>query len=120
MRYVMIALGLALLVFLVMDFNSRTAELSRLRAERDAVQTEHSSLQATVLSLEGQLALATSDAAVEQWAYENHLARPGDVPIVPVEPIRVTPTPLPRVTPVVKETSNLERWWALFFDSPMP
>ena len=120
MRYVLVVLGLALLVYLVMDFNSRTAELSRLRADKEVVQAQHDSLEATVTALNAQMAVATSDSAVQQWAYENHMARPGDVPVVPVEPLRVTPTPAPR--PVVKQlvVTNLERWLALFIDSPTP
>jgi hypothetical protein len=116
MRYVIIVLALALLVYLVIDFNNRTADLSHLRTEQGVVNGELQVRQATKDALEAQIAYATSDRAVEEWAYENHLVRPGDVAIIPVQPAGATPTPQPRPAVTVTSESNLERWINLFFD----
>jgi hypothetical protein len=118
MRYVVVVVSLVLLAYLVMEFNSRTAELNRLRAEREAVSARLESKQATKAALEAEIAYATSDAAAIKWGYENHMARPGDYVVVPVQALQVTPTPAPRPVITTPEVSNLQRWLSLFIDSP--
>jgi uncharacterized protein (DUF58 family) len=119
MRYVVLVLALVVMIYLVMDFNSRTAELTRLRAEREIVSTRLVSRTETRAALEAQIAYATSDAAVIEWAYQNHLARPGDNVVIPMQPAASTPVPTPKPTVVITEVSNLERWLTLFID-PAP
>jgi hypothetical protein len=118
MRYVVLVVSLVLLAYLVMEFNSRTAELNRLRSERDAVNARLESKQATKAALEAEIGYATSDAAAIQWGYENHMARPGDYVVVPVQAIQVTPTPAPRVVVTTAEVSRIQRWLSLFIDAP--
>ena len=116
MRYVLIAILLVLMAFLVMDFNSRTAELSRLTSEHAVVKSELDNSAGTRAALEEQIAYATSEAAVYEWAYENHMIRPGDYPVVPVEAGQATSVPAP-LQPVSQPTmTNLDRWLLLFFD----
>ena len=84
---VLILVGFAVLVFLVMDFNSRMAELRRLTAEKEDVSARVTSLVETQDSLETQVAYATSEAAVYYWAYNfEHLGKEGDVLVVPIQP----------------------------------
>ena len=118
MRYVVLVITLVLLAYLVMEFNGRTAELNRLRSEREAVSARLESKQATKSALEAEIAYATSDAAAIKWGYENHMARPGDFVVVPVQPLQVTPTPAPRVVVATTEANNLQRWLSLFVDTP--
>jgi hypothetical protein len=118
MRYVVLVVSLVLLAYLVMEFNSRTAELNRLRSEREAVNARLESKQATKAALEAEIGYATSDAAAIQWGYENHMARPGDYVVVPVQAIQVTPTPAPRVVVTTAEVSRIQRWLSLFIDAP--
>ena len=120
MRYVLIILALALLVYLVIDFNNRTADLSHLRAEQAVVKEQLDIRQATKSAFEAQIAYATSDRAVEEWAYENHLVRPGDIAIIPVQPAESTPVPTPRPVLTTTPESNLDKWLSLFFDPPEP
>jgi hypothetical protein len=115
MKYVVLVVSLVLLAYLVMDFNSRTAELNRLRAEQEAISTRLESRESTKSALAVEIAYATSEAAVAQWAYQNHMAKPGDFVIVPVNPVQVTPTPAPKPTVVVTPVSNIQHWLALFF-----
>jgi hypothetical protein len=120
MRNVAIVIILVILAFLVLDFNTRTAELSRLRSEHERVNIEHEAKIQTISALEEKIAYATSEAAVNQWAYENHRIRPGDIPVVPVENAVATALPTPRPVATQAQISNLDRWLLLFFDPEKP
>jgi cell division protein FtsB len=119
-RYIIIILGLALLVLLIRDFNSRMADLRRLTVEHEHISAEVTSLAATKTYLEEQLEYAQSDDAVRQWAYEQgKLAQPGDIVVVPipvegeVEEAEPTPEPEPEIV------QNWQLWLALFVDPPL-
>ena len=116
MRYVILVVVLVVAAFLVMDFNSRTADLNRLTTEHAVVKAEMEKKAGTKAALEGQIAYATSEAAVYEWAYENHMVRPGDYPVVPVDAAQATATPTPRSTPDQRVMSNPDRWLLLFVD----
>ena len=116
MKYVVIVVVLVILAFLVMDFNSRTADLSRLTSEHAVVKAEMDVKEETKTALEGQIAFATSEAAVYKWAYENHMVRKGDIPVVPVQGIQVTAVVAPAPLPTQPAMSNAERWLLLFVD----
>ena len=116
---VLILVGFAVLVLLVMDFNSRMAELRRLTAEKEDVSARVTSLVETQVSLETQVAYATSEAAVFYWAYNfEHLGKEGDVLVVPIQPQGSVPqpTPIPEVTPEVIQ--NWQVWLSLFVEQP--
>ena len=108
--------ALVLLMLLMMNLNSRLSEYFRLSNTRDKLGAEVGDLRATKLALDTQVAFATSDRAVEEWARsEAHLARPGDKVIIPVTPVGQTPVPQVQVTPTVQSADNWQVWWALFF-----
>ena len=116
---VVIIVGFTVLVLLVMDFNNRMAELRRLTAEKEDVSARVTSLVETQLSLETQVAYATSEAAVYYWAYNfEHLGKEGDVLVVPIQPTGSLPqpTPTPAITPQVIQ--NWQVWLSLFVDQP--
>ena len=116
---VIILVGFAVLIFLVMDFNSRMAELRRLTAEKEDVSARVTSLVETQDSLKTQVAVATSEAAVYYWAYNfERLGREGDVLVVPIQQAGSTPqpTPTPAVTPEVIQ--NWQVWLSLLVDQP--
>jgi hypothetical protein len=120
-RYALLVLGLALLAVMVMDFNRRTADLRRLTTEKEAVGAQVTSLVETQNSLKEQLAYATSDASVMEWAYQDgHMARAGDVPVIPVPADQVTPVPTPTPAPTQVQTSNWEKWLILFTGPKAP
>ena len=103
------------LFLLVMDLNSRLNELSRLSSQRDKAETVVVDLQKTLVILKTQIGYATSEGAVEEWAYEEgHLVRPGENLIIPLQPAGATQIPLsvPTATPV--PVSNWDIWKALF------
>jgi hypothetical protein len=104
-----------ILFFLVMDLNNRLNELSRLTAQRDEAQQVVNDLQKTLNVLDTQIAYATSEGSVEQWAYEEgHLVRQGENLIIPIEPAGATQAPLMVPTPTPESISNWDIWKALF------
>ena len=117
-KYVMILAGLVLLAFLVIVFNNRIAEQRQLVAQAEEIQVELDALRLTEANLDAQIAYATSDLAVREWAYqEARWVREGDQLIVPVSPSETTPVVAPSVeSPEPIQYSNWQVWWALFFD----
>ena len=116
-KYALVIVGVLVLALLVIDFNSRMADMRKLSLQRDKVVVEQENLERTKASLETQIAFATSDEAVVQWAYEDgDLILPEDNPVVPLPPGESTPVPTP--TPQVEYTqvSNWQMWVALFVD----
>jgi hypothetical protein len=110
---------LAVLGFLVIIFNNRMAEQRQLAAQAEEISANLENLRQTDAYLDVQITYAASDAAVEEWAYqEARWAREGDHPIVPVSPSDSTPVPPPVevVEPTVYRSWQI--WWVLFFDSP--
>jgi cell division protein FtsB len=116
-KYIAVLAGLFALAFLVIIFNNRIAEQRQLVAQAERIRTDLDALQATDAYLDAQIAYVTSDAAVEEWAYqEARWVREGDQPIVPISPSESTPVAIPVVTPESKIYANWQVWWALFFD----
>ena len=102
--------------FLVMDLNSRLADLYRLTSERDQLKNLVSHLQITNDSLQTKIAYATSDAAVNDWAREyGGLGQTGDIPVIPLPPKDFTPQPAVQATPTPQVVDHWQKWWALFF-----
>ena len=117
-KYAVTIVGVLIMAYLVMDFNSRTADLRRLTVQKEQVAGQVTQLARTQDTLKTQIAYATSDAAVVDWAYEEgNMVRPGDNPVVPVAPPGSTPAPTP--TPVIERpvVSNWQMWLWLFVDT---
>jgi hypothetical protein len=103
-----------ILFFLVMDLNSRLNELTRLSAQEEKAATVLSNLQSTLDLLETQVAFATSEGAVEEWAYqESHMVRPGEKLIIPLSPAGTSPQVVILPTPTIVPVENWEVWLAL-------
>ncbi|MBE0410882.1 MAG: hypothetical protein IBX69_14265 [Anaerolineales bacterium] len=116
-KYALLVVGVVVLAFLVMDFNTRMTELRRLRDKHEVVAGQVTGLALTQEHLETQIAYAASDQAVMEWAYqEGRMARDGDIPIIPLSPAEVTPVPTLGAAPTVEVVSPWQVWWALFFD----
>ena len=116
LRRVFIAAGILILMFMVMDFNTRLENLNRLNDQREVVREQATQAMQTEIAMRTEVAYATSDQAVEDWARsEGHYQKPGDQPVVPLgqpgsEPvISSTPTPIPTPMP------NWLIWQELFF-----
>jgi len=106
---------IVLLVLLMMDFNNRMVRALQLKEQAQALSTQAAELQRTKAYLEAELAYATSEKAVEQWAREDEkLIQPGDIPVVILPPSQPTPTLTP--APPIEEQvlSKFEIWKELF------
>jgi hypothetical protein len=116
-KYALLIVGLVVLAFMVMDFNTRMTELRRLRDKQEVVAGQVTQMVMTQEYLETEIAFATSDLAVVEWAYqEGRMAREGDIPIIPLPPGDVTPAAVIEETSTVEVVSPWRIWWALFFD----
>lgn len=117
LRPILILAGFALLILLVIDFNTRMAELRHLTAEKENVSARVTSLVETQNSLQTQVAYATSEAAVYYWAYNfEHLGKEGDVLVVPIQPEGYTPEPTPTLVITPEVIQNWQVWLSLFVD----
>ena len=117
-KYALLVIGLVVLSLLVMDFNNRMAELRRLSDKREDVAIEATDLMHTQVYLETQIAYATSEGAVEAWAYEEgHLVREGENLVIPLEYPGFTPKVTVIATATPEPKSNLQIWYSLFFES---
>ncbi len=117
-KYALIVIGLIVLTLLVMDFNNRMAEQRRLSDKREDVVIEATELRQTQVFLETQIAYASSDAAVQEWAYEEgHMVREGENLVIPLEYPGFTPevTVIPTTTP--EPETNFQIWLSLFLES---
>ncbi len=115
-RRVAVMIGILVLVFIVLEFNRRLEELNMLDAQNKLVQTQATQAIQTRMALQTQVAYATSNVAVEEWARtDGHYIQDGDLPVVPIGEPGSAPseasTPIPAPTPM----QNWEVWWNLFF-----
>ena len=116
-RTLLIFLGLVVAIVLLIDFNRRMEELNRLTTKLEAVRAEATTVMQTQAALVTKVAYATSDKAVEEWAYQNKWVRVDEHPIelVPAGGATVTPAPQPVVQ--TEEMPNWRVWVDLFFGS---
>jgi hypothetical protein len=115
-RRVAALIGILVLVFIVLEFNRRLEELNMLNAQSRLVQTHATQAVQTQLALQTQVAYASSDTAVEEWARtDGHYIQDGDLPVVPLGEPGATPIDASTPTPVPTQPSNLDVWWDLFF-----
>jgi hypothetical protein len=116
-RTILIVVGLVLAVVLLIDFNRRMEELNRLSTKLEAVQAEGTAIMQTQVALVTQVAYATSNNAVEQWAYENKWIRVGEHPVDIISSGNATQTPAPPAITQTASPPNWRIWWELFFGS---
>ena len=120
-RYAYMVLGLIVLGWLVMDFNSRMNHLTRIRAERELVSENLLNVEETRVALEEAISYASSDRIVEEYSYiDAHKKRRGDYPIILLPDVVHTPTPTPLPVIIVEEQNNVGSWMSLFRKSTAP
>ena len=116
-KYALLVIGLVVLGLLVMDFNSRMADLRRLSDRETVVAEEKASLERTEAYMETQVAYATSVGAVRKEGYENlHMQRDGDTVFVLIPEAGSTPLPTVIPAPTPQPDPNWKIWLSLFLD----
>jgi hypothetical protein len=114
-RNTLIIIGLFIAVVLLVDFNRRMEELNRLTTKLEAVHAQGTTIMQTQAALVTQVAYATSDQAVEQWAYQNRWVRVGEHPVELIPAGDATATPEPPSLVQTENPPNWRIWWELFF-----
>lgn len=115
-RRVVVAIGILMLVFIVLEFNRRLDELRMLNNQHQLVQTHATQAVQTQLALQTQVAYAGSNAAVEEWARtDGHYIQDGDLPVVPLGQPGSPPIGVNTATPIPAQPANWDVWWNLFF-----
>ncbi len=112
--------GIALLLLVLFGFSQRIAEYSRLTTQLERESGRITELGATQQYLQGEIAYATSQAAVEQWAREQaRWAREGDFPVIPLVPADYTPEAPTEQDSASASSSKWDLWmqW-LFYSGP--
>lgn len=111
-----IFIGILVLILMVMDFNARIETLNLLRREQAVVSAQATQAMETQAALQTQVAYASSDRVVDDWARtEGHYIQSGDQPVVPVGIPGDAPTVLESPTPSPTAMANWQVWWELFF-----
>ena len=115
-RRVAVFIGMLVLILMVMDFNARLETLNLLRRQEAIVSTQATQAMQTQLALQTQVAFASSDQVVHEWARtEGHYIQNGDQPVIPVEVPGDAPVALESPTPFPTPIPNWQVWWNLFF-----
>ena len=111
-----ILLGIAILLFLILDFNTRVEGLSRLQHGLSTQQALGTGVVVTQYALETQVAYATSDAAVQEYARNQaRLIQPGDNVVIPIAVPGATPAPSATPAPAFGDRSNWDVWIEYLF-----
>ena len=116
LRRLGVFITIVVVLILVMNFNTRLEELSRLQNEVAVVRTQATTVVITQQALKTQVALATSPAAAEEYARNQaHLAKPGDQVFVILPAPGATAPAVPVPTPVNTNTTRWDVWMNFIF-----
>jgi hypothetical protein len=108
--------ALVVIVVVVVDFGQRLAASQRLIEDANKAGTEVAVLETEQAALRTQVAYATTDAAVVQWALEHgRMVRPGEQLVVPILPTAQA-TAVPPPQPLPPPPPNWTLWWQMFFE----
>ena len=114
-QILLILMGIILLYSLA-DFGRQIGVLQQQRRELRRVDQKISVAQQEQATLEKDLAYVQSDAAAEEWARGNGLAKEGEVPVVVIAPAGEATQPRQeRPAQGLTPDAYRETWWELFF-----
>ena len=113
-----VVIGIMALLVVLFAFTNRVAEYLRLSAQQEREAARLTELVVTQAALEDQIAYATSQAAVEEWAREDaRWARDGDFVVIPLPPAGVTPQPVAQFETTPTPSTNWDAWMSWLFTS---
>lgn len=99
----------------VVNFAQLLAQSQRLVDSANQVGTEVAALETEQAALKTQIAYATTDASVIEWAHSvGKLVQPGEVLVVPIVPTPAA-TPTPPTVALPPAPPNWQLWRDLFF-----
>lgn len=119
-RNALFILAMFLVVILLMDFSRRIDRMDRLETQLETVEAKATAVMGTQVRLITQVAYATSDAAVVEWAYVNGKWVKQGQHLVEIVPEGDPPPATETISaPGSEDTSRWRIWWELFFgDQP--
>ena len=103
-------------VFILGDLTRRMADARRLERDSRLLGTQVQALEEDQANLQTQVAQATSEGMVEEWARgEAKMVGQGEKLVVPIAPdgSQPTSTPVPSITQ--RSPTRWDVWWALLF-----
>lgn len=116
-QILLIILGIVVL-YLAADLSRLVGVSYQQRKALHQVEAQLAAAQARQAELQEQLVYARSEAAVDEWARDNGLVRPGEVPVVVVAPPAEEGTLAGHLPPESTNPATIrEAWWNLFFGS---
>jgi hypothetical protein len=116
MKEIAIIVGVIVLVFLVMDYNTRLAKLNQLNETALTARAEATQAVQTQIALQTQIAIAPSDPVTEREARNNGEIQEGDHLIVPMPAPGALPDAATAPTPPPERLMKWQIWYALFFE----
>jgi cell division protein FtsB len=115
-KQLIIIVLIVMFFFMLFGLNTRLSELFHLTDQQASMQTKVTSLKNTEMALSTQIAVATSNIAVEAWARDQgHMAQPGDNVIIPIQPSSSPAMGSFGSTATPKTSENWQIWWDLIF-----
>lgn len=112
----LLVVALAVLVFMMMDFNNRMTVMLQLDRQERQLKTQKFELEQTKVKVEAEIVYANSDRALEEWAREKaRMINEGDIPIVIVPGGSLKTAPTPETKPQRAQMNTWEVWKQLFF-----
>jgi cell division protein FtsB len=115
-KQLIIIVLIVMFFFMLFGLNNRLSELFHLTDQQASMQTKVASLKNTEMALSTQIAVATSNIAVEAWARDQgHMAQSGDNVIIPIQPSSSPVIGRFSTTATSNTIENWQIWWDLFF-----
>ncbi|NLW73182.1 MAG: hypothetical protein GXY37_09910 [Chloroflexi bacterium] len=115
-KRLLLVVALAVLVFMMMDFNSRMTVMLQLDRQERQLKTQKFELEQTKVKVEAEIVYANSARALEEWAREKaRMINEGDIPIIIVPGGSLKTTPTPEMKPQRAQMNTWEVWKQLFF-----
>lgn len=117
-KRLLLVVVLAVLVFMMMDFNNRMTVMLQLDRQEHQLQTQKVELQQTKVKIESDIVYANSERALEEWAREEaRLINDGDTPIVLLAGGSLPATSTPEAQTNKSALNTWEVWRELIFGS---
>jgi cell division protein FtsB len=113
---ILVIMAVVVAVYLLVDFGQQVQVSNERREELASLQQQIAEAEEQQAKLEEQLAYVQSSEVVEEWARQNGLVKPGEVPVVVVAPPGASTAPTENDSEgPVQPASIRETWWNLFF-----
>lgn len=113
-RFLLILSGF-LAIYMLIGFGRLFRVYQHQRQELEQIEQKIQMAREEQTKLRRLLDYAQSDAAAEEWARENGMAKPGEIPVVIIAPpVDLEPQESQRISGGTSGPPR-EMWWELFF-----